>query len=163
MIIPFQSIMIPLVRVAGYLNLIDSIGGLVLFYWGFGLSMAIFLTQGFVKSIPRQIEEAAIVDGAGIVRLFVKIVLPLLQPIIVTILILDSLWVWNDFLLPLLFLSDVKVKTIPLAMSMLFDQYTKQWDLALPALVLSCVPIVAFFLAMQKRVVKGIVAGAVKG
>ncbi|WP_409347105.1 carbohydrate ABC transporter permease [Paenibacillus sp. MBLB4367] len=163
MVIPFQSIMIPLVRVADQFGLMDSIPGLVICYFGFGVSLNLFLYHGFIKSIPREIEESAVVDGCTPYGVFWRIVFPLLKPMSVTIVLLNSLWIWNDFLLPLLVLNSPELRTIPLATYSFFGQYTKQWDLALAALVLGVTPIVLFFLAMQKHIIEGITAGSVKG
>lgn len=163
MVIPFQSIMIPLVRVAKTIGLFDSIPGLVICYLGFGGPMSIFLFHGFIKSIPLEIEESAVVDGTSAYGTFFRIVLPLLKPIAVTVILLNSLWIWNDFLLPFLILQSPSLKTIPLATNSFFGQYTKQWDLALAALVLGVTPIVIFFLAMQRHIIEGITAGSVKG
>jgi len=163
MVIPFQSIMIPLVRVASDVGLMDSRFGLIVCYFGFGVSLNLFLYHGFMKSIPLEIEEAAVVDGCTPYGVFWKIVFPLLKPMTVTILLLNSLWIWNDFLLPLLVLHSADIRTIPLQTYSFFGQYTKQWDLALAGLVLGVAPMVAFFLLMQKHIIAGISAGAVKG
>ncbi len=163
MVIPFQSIMIPLVRVANQLNLMDSRIGLVVCYFGFGVSLNVFLYHGFIKSIPVEIEESATVDGCSPYGVFWRIIFPLLKPMSVTVVILNSLWIWNDFLLPSLVLNSPEIRTIPLATYSFFGQYTKQWDLALAALVLSVLPIILFFLAMQKHIIEGITAGSVKG
>ncbi|MBD2845416.1 carbohydrate ABC transporter permease [Paenibacillus sp. IB182496] len=163
MVIPFQSIMIPLVRVASTLGIMNSLWGLGIAYFGFGVSLNLFLYHGFIKSIPREIEESAVVDGCSPYGVFWRIVFPLLKPMTVTIVLLNSLWIWNDFLLPLLFLYDPGLRTIPLATYSFFGQYTKQWDLALAGLVLGVVPIVLFFLAMQRHIIAGITAGSVKG
>ena len=163
MVIPFQSIMIPLVKVASTVGIMNSIWGLVIAYYGFGVSLSIFLFQGFMKSIPREIEESAVVDGTNAYGVFWRIVFPLLKPMTVTVVLLNSLWTWNDFLLPLLFLYDAELRTIPLAIYSFFGQYTKQWDMALAGLVLGVAPIVCFFLFMQRHIVAGIAAGSVKG
>jgi raffinose/stachyose/melibiose transport system permease protein len=163
MVIPFQSIMIPLVKVASQLHLMNSIWGLVIAYFGFGVSLNIFLFHGFIKSIPKEIEESAVVDGCSPFGVFWRIVFPLLKPMTVTIVLLNSLWIWNDFLLPLLFLYDPELRTIPLATYSFFGQYTKQWDLALAGLVMGITPIIIFFLLMQKHIIAGITAGSVKG
>jgi raffinose/stachyose/melibiose transport system permease protein len=162
MVIPFQSIMIPLVKVAGNLNLLNSIWGIVIMYLGFGSGMTIFLYHGFIKGIPVELEEAAIIDGCSRLGVFWRIVFPLLKPITVTVVILNSLWIWNDFLLPSLVLQDPELRTIPLATFFFFGQYTKQWDLALAALVISIIPLLIFFFAMQKHIVKGITCGSIK-
>lgn len=163
MVIPFQSIMIPLVRVTGLLGFTNTRIGLIICYFGFGVSLPIFLYHGFMKSVPRSIEESAIVDGCTTYGVFFRIVLPLLKPMSATILILNTLWIWNDFLLPSLILHKKELKTIPLAINAFFAQYTKQWDLALAALVLAILPIIVFFLSLQKYIIQGIVAGSVKG
>ncbi|MFH5185866.1 carbohydrate ABC transporter permease [Paenibacillus sp. TAB 01] len=163
MVIPFQSIMIPLVKVAKSLGLFNSIWGLVVCYLGFGGPMSIFLFHGFIKSIPMEIEESARVDGTSAYGTFFRIVLPLLQPIAVTVILLNCLWIWNDFLLPFLVLQSPELKTIPLATNSFFGQYTKQWDLALAALLLGVTPIIVFFLIMQRHIIEGITAGSVKG
>ena len=162
MVIPFQSIMIPLVKVAGNFGLLNSIWGLVFMYLGFGSGMAIFLYHGFMKGIPVELEEAAIIDGCTPFGVFWRIVFPLLKPITVTIVILNSLWIWNDFLLPMLVLQDPELRTIPLATFFFFGQYTKQWDLALAALVISIIPLLIFFFSMQKHIIKGITSGSIK-
>lgn len=162
MVIPFQSIMIPLIKVAGGLGLLNSIWGLVFMYLGFGSGMAIFLYHGFIKGIPVELEEAAIIDGCSPLGVFWRIVFPLLKPITVTIIILNSLWIWNDFLLPMLVLQNPELRTIPLATFFFFGQYTKQWDLALAALVISMVPLLVFFFSMQRHIIKGITSGSIK-
>jgi raffinose/stachyose/melibiose transport system permease protein len=163
MVIPFQSIMIPLVRVASQVGLMDSKLGLIVCYYGFGVSLNVFLYHGFIKSIPLEIEESAKVDGSSPYGVFWKIVFPLLKPMSITIIILNSLWIWNDYLLPSLVLGNPELRTIPLATFSFFGQYTKQWDLALAGLTLSVLPIVIFFLFLQKHIVEGITAGSVKG
>ncbi|OCT10684.1 sugar ABC transporter permease [Paenibacillus pectinilyticus] len=163
MVIPFQSIMIPLVRVASQVGLMDSKLGLIACYFGFGVSLNVFLYHGFIKSIPLEIEESAKVDGSSPYGVFWKIVFPLLKPMSITIVILNSLWIWNDYLLPSLVLGNPELRTIPLATFSFFGQYTKQWDLALAGLTLSVLPIVIFFLFLQKHIVEGITAGSVKG
>ncbi|QUP88665.1 carbohydrate ABC transporter permease [Exiguobacterium sp. PFWT01] len=162
MVIPFQSIMIPLVKVSSILGLLNSHWGLIVMYLGFGSGISVFLYHGFMKSIPEEIEEAAIIDGCSTWGVFWRIVFPLLKPITVTIVILNSLWIWNDFLLPSLVLRDVELRTIPLATFYFFGQYTKQWDLALAGLVLGIVPLLVFFFGMQKHIIKGITSGSIK-
>ncbi|KUP05167.1 sugar ABC transporter permease [Bacillus coahuilensis m2-6] len=162
MVIPFQSIMIPLVSFTSKLGLLNSIPGIVIMYLGFGSGLAIFLYHGFIKGIPIELEEAAIIDGCSRFGVFWRIVFPLLKPITVTIIILNSLWIWNDFLLPLLVLQDPNLRTIPLATFFFFGEYTKQWDLALAALMLGIIPLLIFFFFMQKHIIKGIVSGSIK-
>lgn len=162
MVIPFQSIMIPLIKTASNFGLLNSIWGLVIMYLGFGSGITIFLYHGFIKGIPVELEEAAIIDGCTPFGVFWRIVFPLLKPITVTVAILNSLWIWNDFLLPSLVLQNPNLRTIPLATFFFFGQYTKQWDLALAALVLSIIPLLIFFFSMQKHIIKGITSGSIK-
>lgn len=164
MIIPFQSIMLQMVKVASWLNLHGTLYGVLFSYVGFGLPLAMFLFHGFIKSVPLEVEEAAVVDGCSPYRVFFQIVLPLLKPIAVTVMILDVLWIWNDYLLPVLIIGgNEDLKTIPLAIQSFFGQYTKKWDLAMAALTLSVIPIVAFFLTLQRFIVEGVAQGAIKG
>ncbi|WP_019635958.1 carbohydrate ABC transporter permease [Paenibacillus fonticola] len=163
MVIPFQSIMIPLMRVVNVLGVNNSMFGLILTYLGLGAPMSLFLFHGFVKSIPLEIEEAATVDGCTPITVFFRIVLPMLRPMLMTVIVLNCLWVWNDYLLPSLILQRPEMRTIPLATFAFFGQYTKQWDIALPALVLGIAPIIIFFLFLQRYIVEGIAAGSVKG
>ncbi|MCR8632805.1 MULTISPECIES: carbohydrate ABC transporter permease [Paenibacillus] len=163
LVIPFQTMMIPLVKVAQELKLINTLYGIIIMYWGFGVPFALFLFHGFIKSIPRELEEAALIDGSGTVGVYFRILLPLLKPITTTVAILNSLWIWNDFLLPLITLSSKKNQTIPLASSVYFGQYTNEWHLAMAALTMAVIPIIIFFLCMQRYIIQGITAGAVKG
>jgi len=163
LVIPFQTMMVPLVKVAKDFGLIDSLYGIIFMYWGFGIPLALFLYHGFIKAVPRELEEAAAIDGSGAFGVFFRILLPLLKPITTTIAILHTLWIWNDFLLPLITLSSKHNQTIPLASSVYFGQYTNEWHLAMAALTMAIVPIVVFFLFMQRYIIQGITAGAVKG
>ncbi|MFC4597573.1 carbohydrate ABC transporter permease [Cohnella hongkongensis] len=163
MVIPFQSIMIPLSVVSSSLGILNQVWGLAVIYWGLGLSLATFLLQGFVRTIPYELEESAIIDGCSPYGVFWRIVFPLLKPMIVTVIILNTLWLWNDYLLPSLILSDLNVRTIPLATYSFFAEYLKQWDLGLAGLVLSIAPLLLFFLLMQKHIIEGVTAGSVKG
>ena len=165
MIIPFQSIMLQLVRVTSLLELRGNLFGIVASYLGFGLPMAMFLFHGFVRStVPLELEEAAIVDGCSPFGVFWKIVFPMLRPVMVTVVILNTLWIWNDYLLPVLISGGNKeLTTIPLAVTRFFGQYTKQWDLALAGLAIAVAPVILFFLLLQKRIVEGVAAGSLKG
>ncbi|WHX98100.1 carbohydrate ABC transporter permease [Neobacillus sp. DY30] len=162
MIVPFQSIMIPLVNIYGNLGLLNSKWSLSFFYLGFGLSMATFMYHGFIKEIPIELEEAARIDGASRFKVFWYVVFPLLKPITVTIAILDSLWIWNDFLLPSLVLISEETRTLPLSTFYFFGQYTSDYGLAMSALVLSIIPIIIFYLLMQKQIIKGVIEGSIK-
>ncbi|SFD23475.1 carbohydrate ABC transporter permease [Clostridium uliginosum] len=168
MIIPFQAVMLPLVKWMGLLN-IDSINfsmlgthyGLIFMYIGFGSSMSIFLYHGFIKSIPKEIEEAAIIDGCSKWKVYTKVILPLLKPTTVTISVLNGIWIWNDFLLPHLTING-KINTIPLAMNNFFGAFSKQWELAMAALILAVIPIVVFYFFVQRQIIQGIVQGSIK-
>ncbi|WP_217597330.1 carbohydrate ABC transporter permease [Cohnella sp. GbtcB17] len=164
MIIPFQSVMLQLVRVTSILELRGDLLGIVVCYLGFGLALSVFLFHGFIKGVPLEIEEAAVMDGCSPYGVFWRIVFPLLKPIAVTVVILNTLWIWNDYLLPVLIIGSNKdLTTIPLAVTRFFGQYTKQWDLALAGLAMSVTPIVVLFLLLQKHIVEGITSGSVKG
>lgn len=163
MLVPFHSIMIPLTRMAKNLHVSGSTYGLALIYIGLGVNMAIFLYHGFVKSIPRELEEAARIDGCGEFQTFFRIIFPLLLPITVTIAILDFLWIWNDFLLPLLMLTDSTKYTLILSTNTLFGEYNKEWSLILAALVLTALPVIVFYGFFQKFIMQGIAEGAIKG
>jgi raffinose/stachyose/melibiose transport system permease protein len=162
MVIPFQTVMIPLIKLGGILGIMNSLPGIIIMYFGFGVPLSLFLYHGFVKTVPTEIEEAARIDGCSQFGVFWRIVFPLLKPITVTVIILNTLWIWNDYLLPVLVLQDASLRTIPLATSSFFAQYTKQWDMGLAALVLGITPIVIFFLFLQKHIIKGIASGSIK-
>ncbi|HHV10077.1 MAG TPA: carbohydrate ABC transporter permease [Clostridiales bacterium] len=168
MIIPFQTIMMPLLQVMGWIKnithipMVNSLGGLIYMNIGFGASMAVFLYHGFIKTIPVSLEEAATIDGCNKFWVFWKIVFPILKPTTVTVMILDVIWIWNDYLLPLLILSKKELRTIPLSTSSFFGQFTNEWNLAMAGLLLTIIPIIIFYLAAQKYIVKGVAAGAVK-
>ena len=163
MLIPFSSIMIPLFRVVLFLNIKNSLPGLVFVYAGMGVSMAIFLYHGFVKSIPFELEEAAIIDGCSSLQVFFLIVMPMLKPVTVTICITNVLWIWNDFLLPLIVISDNKKYTLLLSTNTLFGQYSNDWTAILSALILAAIPVIIFYAFFQKQILHGIADGAVKG
>jgi raffinose/stachyose/melibiose transport system permease protein len=162
MILPFQVVMIPLTIVLKKLGLINTTGGVVFAYLGMGVAMGVFTYCGFIKSIPRELEEAALMDGCSELRLFFHIVFPLLRPTTYTLVVINTFWFWNDFLLPLLVLSARELRTIPIAIDSLMGQYIMQWDLALPALMMAILPALIAFLFMQKNIVDGLTAGAVK-
>nr|WP_200805214.1 carbohydrate ABC transporter permease [Halanaerobium kushneri] len=163
MLIPFHSIMITLTSISKNLRIQGSTVGLGLIYIGLGVPMAIFLYHGFTKSIPREIEEAAIIDGCGELQLFFKVIFPLLRPISATVMILNTLWIWNDFLLPLLMLVDSDHYTLLLSTNMLFGRYNNDWSSILAALILAMLPVVIIYLLLQKNIVKGVADGAIKG
>ena len=164
MLVPFQTIMITLVKVMKTLHLSDSLVGLGLQYWGFGLPMAIFIYMGYIKTIPRAIDESATIDGATTFGIYRSIIFPLLKPMTATVMVLDVMWIWNDFLLPMLMVnSSPDTKTLTLAAYTFVGQYNTQWQYAMTAMVLALLPSILFFIFMQKHIIKGVVAGAVKG
>jgi len=163
MLVPFHSIMIPLTRMAKELHVQGTSYGLGVIYIGLGVNMAVFLYHGFVKTIPRELEESAEIDGCHPFQTFFQIIFPLLLPITVTIAILDFLWIWNDFLLPLLMLTDENSYTLIISTNKLFGEYHKEWSLILAALVLTAIPVVLIFIFFQHFIMQGIVEGAVKG
>lgn len=163
MLIPFSSIMIPLYKVVLALKIKNSLIGLSFVYAGLGVSMAVFLYHGFVKGIPRELEEAAAIDGGSRMKVFFFVILPLLKPITATICITNVLWVWNDFLLPLIVISDNKKYSLLLSTNTLFGQYSSDWTAILSALILAAIPVIVFYALFQKQILKGIVDGAVKG
>lgn len=163
MLIPFSSIMIPLYKVTLALNIKNSLVGLSFVYAGLGVSMAIFLYHGFVKGLPVDLEESAAIDGCSNLQIFFHIVFPQLKPITATICITNVLWVWNDFLLPLIVISDNKKYTLLLSTNTLFGQYSSDWTAILSALILAAIPVVIFYALFQKQILKGISDGAVKG
>lgn len=169
MVIPFQIVMFPLLSwfrqltVLTGIRLLRTYTGIILAYIGFGMSQSIFLFHGFIKSIPREIEEAATIDGCRPAQTFYQVIFPILRPIHATVVVLNGIWIWNDYLLPLLVLGKGnKVMTIPLAVSNFAGAYVKQWDLMLTAILMAMIPIVVLFLVAQKSIIKGMVAGSIK-
>jgi raffinose/stachyose/melibiose transport system permease protein len=163
MVIPFQSVMIPMVKVAKVLGLINTRPGVIVIYLGFGMPLTVFLLHGFVKGVPRELEESAYIDGCNTMQSFVHVVLPMLRIMIVTVIILQTLWIWNDFLLPAITLFSSRLHTIPLGIFRFFGQHMDRWDLALATLSMGMFPIVVMFLFLQKYVIRGVTAGSVKG
>ncbi|MBZ9689845.1 carbohydrate ABC transporter permease [Clostridium estertheticum] len=164
MLIPFQTIMITVVKVAKILHLSNSVLGLGIQYWGFGAPLAVFIYHGFMKSIPKEMDESAIMDGASSFRAFFTIIFPLLKPVTTTIMIIDVMWIWNDFLLPLLMVNGSNsTKTLTLAAYSFVGQYTTDWQYTMTAVVMAVLPSVIFFIFMQKNIIKGVTDGAVKG
>jgi raffinose/stachyose/melibiose transport system permease protein len=164
LIIPFQAVMIPLVKTMKDFALINNRIGLVIVYIAFGSPMAIFLYHGYVKGVPESLEESAIIDGAGPFRTYFTIIFPLLAPMTSTIVILQSLFIWNDFLLPLITLQNEALKTIPLGIAgKFFGQYAFKWNLGITAMLLASLPMLILYLVMQRYIISGVVKGAVKG
>jgi raffinose/stachyose/melibiose transport system permease protein len=162
MIVPFQMVMFTMSKTANVLKL-DNPVGIIVLYLGFGAGLSVFIFSGFVKSIPREIEEAATMDGCNPIQTFFLIVFPILQPIYVTVAILNTMWIWNDYLLPYLVIGS-NYRTIPIAIQYLQGGYgSKDMGAMMAMLVLAIIPIVIFYLALQKYIIQGVVTGAVKG
>jgi len=169
MVIPFQVVMLPLVRLFQDLRNLtgipfrDTFHGVILAYIGFGAPLSVFLFHGFIKSIPIDIEEAAIIDGCSKPQVFFRIVLPVLKPIFVTLLVLNGMWIWNDYLLPVLLIGlGGSTKTLPLAVANLAGFYDKEWGLILTSVLMAAAPVLILFLFAQKHIIKGMTSGAIK-
>jgi len=175
MVIPFQVVMFPLISwfhlvevtfglVRTPFRLLQNYPGIILAYQGFGASLSVFLFHGFIKSVPYELEEAATIDGCSKPAMFFRIVFPLLTPIMVTVVILNGIWIWNDYLLPLLVLgTGNRVQTLPLAVAGFVGSFVRRWDLILTATLMTMLPVIILFLILQKYIIKGMVDGAVKG
>ncbi|MDO5107603.1 MAG: carbohydrate ABC transporter permease [Coriobacteriaceae bacterium] len=163
MVVPFQMVMFTLSKTADTLKL-NTPWTIPIVYLGFGAGLAIFMFVGFVKSIPLEIEEAAAIDGCGPVRTFFEVVLPMLKPTLISVGILEIMWVWNDYLLPVLVLDINKYRTIPIHIQYLKGSYgTVDLGATMALILLSIIPVIIFYLACQKHIIKGVAAGAVKG
>ena len=161
MLVPFQCVMLPLMSMGSALHMINRVG-LVIMYVGFGTSMSIIMFHGFIKNVPEELEEAATIDGCNSVQLFFIIVVPMLKTIMITVAILNVMWIWNDYLLPSLVINKPGWQTLPLKTYLFFGQFSKRWDLASAGLMLCIIPIVVFYLFCQKYIVKGVTDGAIK-
>ena len=163
MIVPFQMVMFTLSKIANLLHLTNPIG-IIVIYLGFGAGLAVFMFCGFVKSIPLEIEEAAMIDGCTPLQTYFQIVFPIMKPTTITVCILQAMWIWNDYLLPYLVLDLKKYKTIPFAVQYLKGGYgSVDWGTMMAVLVLAIIPVIIFYVACQKYIIEGVVAGAVKG
>lgn len=169
LIIPFQVVMFPLVALFRIINEVTGIRmlrtyhGMIIAYIGFGSPLAVFMFHGFIKSIPMSLEEAATIDGCTRPQIFFRIIMPILKPIFVTVIILNAIWIWNDFLLPALILGvGQDIQTIPLAIMGFAGSFVKKWDLIMTAVLMAALPIVIGFLIGQKHIIKGMVAGSNK-
>ena len=161
MIVPFQALMIPfMARFAQFVSW-NNRGALIFFYIGFGVALSTFLYHGFLSTIPTEIDEAAAMDGANDLVLFWKIIFPMMRPITATVAIINALWIWNDFLLPRLVLTN-ETQTLPLSTYLFYGQYSIEYGQAMAGLVLAVIPIVIFYLVLQKQFISGISQGAVK-
>ncbi len=169
MVIPFQVVMLPLVAWMRMIHefsgiqMLRTYQGLIFAYLGFGCSLAIFLYHGFIKGIPQELEQAAVIDGCSKTQVFFRIIFPILKPITVTVLVLNGMWIWNDYLLPLLMLGTGNdIQTIPLAIAGFVGSFVKQWELIMLALLMAIIPVVVFYLFAQKHIIKGMVEGSIK-
>lgn len=163
MVVPFQMVMFTLSLVADRTGL-NTPWGIIIIYLGFGAGLTVFMFCGFVKSIPLEIEEAAMIDGCNPLRMFFSIVLPIMKPTYISVGILETMWVWNDFLLPYLVLDLNRFKTISIAIQYMKGSYGRvDMGAIMAALILAVIPVIIFYLACQKHIIKGVAAGAVKG
>ena len=163
MIVPFQMVMFTLSKIANMMKL-NTPWGLIIIYLGYGAGLSVFMFSGFVKSIPIEIEEAAMIDGCTPIQTFFRVVFPVMKPTCVTVAILQTMWIWNDYLLPYLVLDIKKYKTIPIAIQYLRGGYGSiDMGAMMGVLVLSIIPIIIFYMFCQKYIIAGVVAGAVKG
>ena len=163
MIVPFQMVMFTMSKLANMTHL-NNPPGMVLLYLGFGSGLSVFMFCGFIKSIPLDIEEAAMIDGCNPLQTFFGVVMPILKPTAITVAILNAMWIWNDFLLPYLVLDLNKYKTISIAIQYMKGSYGRvDMGAVMAALILAVIPVVIFYLACQKHIIKGVAAGAVKG
>jgi raffinose/stachyose/melibiose transport system permease protein len=162
MIVPFQMVMFTMSKVANILHL-DNPVGIIVLYLGFGAGLSVFIFSGFIKSIPIEIEEAATIDGCNPIQTFFLVVFPILRPIYITVAILNTMWIWNDYLLPYLVIG-TNYRTIPIAVQYLLGGYGSiDLGAMMAMLVLAIVPIIIFYMFVQKYIIEGVVAGAVKG
>ena len=162
MIVPFQMVMFTMSKTANILGL-DNPLGIILIYLGFGAGLSVFIFSGFIKSIPVEIEEAAMIDGCNPIQTFFLVVLPILKPTAITVAILNAMWIWNDYLLPYLVIGN-KYKTIPVAVQYLQGGYgSRDMGALMAMLILAILPIVIFYLLAQKHIIKGVMSGAIKG
>ena len=163
MIVPFQMVMYTLSKIANMLKLGNPVG-IVIVYLGFGAGLSVFMFVGFCKSIPIEIEEAAMIDGCNPLQTYFRVVLPIMKPTCVTVTILQAMWIWNDYLLPSLVLDQKRWKTIPMAVQYLKGGYgSVDMGAMMGTLVIAIIPIIIFYIACQKYIIEGVVAGAVKG
>ncbi len=163
MVVPFQMVMFTLSKTADVLKL-NTPWTIPVIYLGFGAGLAVFMFSGFVKSIPLEIEEAAAIDGCGPIRTFFSVVLPMLKPTMISVGVLEIMWVWNDYLLPYLVLDRKKYMTIPIHIQYLKGSYgTVDLGATMALISLSIIPVIVFYLTCQKHIIKGVAAGAVKG
>lgn len=163
MIIPFQAIMIPLIQNSRKMHLIN-IPGLILVYGGFGMAQSTFMMHGFLKAVPSSLEEVAKIEGYGPIRVYFRIILPLLKPIIITVILLNTMWIWNDFLLPRLWnLENSSVSTMPVMLNVRFSgSFNTRLNLMMAGITIMIIPAIVFFILLQKRIIGGVTRGSIK-
>jgi len=162
MTLPFQVIMIPLVMIYGNLDLLNMKITLLFMYLGFGIPFGVFTCHGFIKGIPYELEESAYIEGSTSIKTFFYIILPLLKPVLVTLIVLDVLWIWNDYLLPSLVLLSPGHRTLPLSTFVFFSSYSVDYAPLMAGLIMTIIPILILYLFLQKHIIKGITEGALK-
>lgn len=163
LMLPFQSGMVPLISVLQKMNLMNTFTGVISVYVATNIAFAVFLFTGYIKTLPIELDEAALIDGCSRYRLYWKVIFPLMKPVTATVAIITSLSVWNDFLINYLIISSADKRTLPATAFIFFNKYSTNWGYGFAVLVLSMLPLVILFLILQKHVVKGIAAGSVKG
>lgn len=161
--VPFQVYMVAMIVVVRNLNLVNNLIGLILVYLALGMPVPIFLCRSYCVGMSLEIEEAATIDGCSKVKMLYTIIIPLMKPILATTAVLNALWVWGEFLVAFLVYGNGKPMTLPLSQQYFFGTYTNQWNLILTNFFISSIPIIIFYMIMQKHIIKGIAAGAIKG
>lgn len=161
MIVPFQALMIPFMSIFAQFVSLNNRAALIFFYIGFGVALSTFLYHGFISKIPMDLDEAAAMDGASDITIFWKIMFPMLRPVTATVAIVNALWIWNDFLLPRLVLTQ-ETQTLPLSTYLFYGQYSTEYGQAMAGLLLAVLPIIIFYLILQRQFISGITTGAVK-
>lgn len=161
MIVPFQALMIPFIALFAPYVSINTQASLIFFYMGFGVAMSTFLYHGFISNIPMELDEAASIDGASDFTIFWRIIFPMLKPVTATVAIVNALWIWNDYLLPALILTE-ETRTLPLSTYSFYTLYTVEYGYVMAGLLLAVIPIIIFYLILQKQFISGISSGAVK-
>lgn len=160
--VPTQTVMIPLVKLFYSIRLVNNYFSLVVFYTAAASSFTIFVYVGFMRTLPRELEEAAIIDGCNPFSVFWRVIIPLIKPATATVIILNLMWVWNDFLMPMILMQKRELKTLTPSISLFFEEYTAQWNYAFAGSVMTIIPGVAAFLLLQKHFIRGLTKGALK-
>jgi raffinose/stachyose/melibiose transport system permease protein len=162
MLVPFQVLMIPMIKLLGTFGLLSHSWSVIYIYFATGVPLAVFMYSGFIRSIPKELDEAAMLDGAGRIRTFFSVILPLLRPMTLTLVILNVLFFWNDFLMPFLILQRPEQRTLTLATLTFVQSHTAEYGLMMAALVMTVLPIFIAYVFMQRHIIEGMVRGAVK-